>query len=74
MQVASQVTPIPAPRPSLITQSEIELQDLAQAKQDLINSYLQSDSTVWVGKTEDGLKDIAVVMGNDMKTKIIEII
>lgn len=56
-----------------ITQTEIDLRDELQAKEDLINSYLQSDSTVWVGKTPNGI-DVAIVMGDDKKTKVVEII
>lgn len=56
-----------------ITQQEIDINNDFKTKQDKVNVYLQSHSTVWVGKTPDETKDYAVVIGNDGKLSTIEI-
>lgn len=56
-----------------VTQQEIDIQNNSKIKQDKINVFLQDHSTVWVGKTPDGTKDYAVVIGNDGKLSTIEI-
>ena len=55
------------------TQLEIDNKAALLLKQELVQSYIQDDSTVWIGKTPSGI-DIAIIMGDDKKTKVVEII
>ena len=54
------------------TQEKTEKADI-KTKQDKVNVYLQSHSTVGIVKTPDGTKDYAVIIGNDGKLSTIEI-
>ena len=56
-----------------ITQEEIDAQNVEQIKRDNIEAYRRLDSTVWIGKTPNGLEDWAVVLGNDGKIVTIKI-
>ena len=56
-----------------ITQDEIDAAAIIKEKEDKIAVFYNSHSTVWVGKTPDGTKDYAVVIGNDGKLSTIEI-
>jgi len=56
-----------------ITQADIDAQNVEQTKQDNIDAYRRLDSTVWIGKTPDGLEDWAIVFGNDHKITYVKI-
>ena len=56
-----------------ITQEEIDAQNAEQIKQDNINAYRNLDSTIWIGKTPNGLEDWAVRLGNDGKISTVKI-
>lgn len=56
------------------TQADQDAEDDRKVKDDKIKDHINSDSTIWVGKTPDGIKDYAVVIDNSGKLSTVEII
>ena len=56
------------------TQVEIDEQDAVKVKEEKIKAVKDVNTVIWINDTPDGTKTYAFVLGNDGKTKTIEIV